>query len=114
MKDEERDRKLEHFTKKKLKWPCFGVALVAWLGRREISESKWRVYSLFEPVYLREQFVDCISTRIGEIRKEENIRWLIRYITISFSKERKSRRIRRKKNIYTWMRNGMRELHFDR
>lgn len=61
MKDEERDRKLEHFTKKKLKWPCFGVALVAWLGRREISESKWRVYSLFEPVYLREQFVDCID-----------------------------------------------------
>lgn len=44
---------------KKLKWPCFGVALVGWLGPREISESKRREYLLFEPVYLREQFVDC-------------------------------------------------------
>lgn len=35
----ERERKLEHLTRKKLKWPCFGVALVGWLGPREISGS---------------------------------------------------------------------------
>lgn len=62
----EGSRKLEHWAKKKLKWPCFGVALVGWLGRREISESERREYTLLEPVYLREQFVATYVRRDKE------------------------------------------------
>lgn len=73
----ERERKLEHLTRKKLKWPCFGVALVGWLGPREISWSpsgeNTRAVYVYIYIYTCENNLWPVSKAYKEITKERKI-----------------------------------------